>query len=636
MRRTATSGSVVLVALSCVAVLGIATVAFLAVSNPAMQLSNRAYLKVVSKNLAEAGLERALRSFNAGDFVSGGAWTINLSTATANLTFSIPTSRYSTTIDRTTGKTAPRNITTAVKVRVDRYLDRATRKGVIWSPFVTYMPNDYVWHHGVWYLCKAPPPARQSPSSTNSSFPGTAYWTAAPDNWSPYANYHNENVVLYEGRAYTCSTPNINKAPSGGAGWSAGVIVAAWNATTVYSVGTIVFHGGIPYRCIAPHTPPQSPPNPAYWLSAPVIYSEGTASLQVGSFVGAVSMPITTQVRAMLAPAPLFPNALGATRDVNFSGTSFVDSYNSVLGNYTTTRSAQAVVAGGDTAASNAVALSSTRVFGFVAATSNNTAPHAPRMSKSNSGFVTGNLSATTNAAHDLTRITRSPHVPKFDVMSFSPLPSGFESIGYAYGDTTSTLREGATPLGAASVIKKYYIANTKEGGSIRSGLYLNDATDVITIDYPVVLYVGGPLQIDYGSIIINSGGSLEMYFTEELKVEDRGISSGGIDNRTGDPKKCLLVGTIDNSSQWINYFKSRRPFFGVIYMPDAYPRTATNVVMYGAISAEFIGVPESGNYFRYDTSLRTAGAIGTYIDAPYITSEVRELIDATERVTLP
>jgi hypothetical protein len=72
------------------------------------------------------------------------------------------------------------------------------------------------------------------------------------------------------------------------------------------------------------------------------------------------------------------------------------------------------------------------------------------------------------------------------------------------------------------------------------------------------------------------------------------------------------------------------------IYMPNAYVRTWSNVPFYGAISASNIGFPNAGVAFHYDTSLRTAGAIGTFIDAPYITTEVRELTDSTERVTVP
>ena len=38
----------------------------------------------------------------------------------------------------------------------------------------------------------------------------------------------------------------------------------------------------------------------------------------------------------------------------------------------------------------------------------------------------------------------------------------------------------------------------------------------------------------------------------------------------------------------------------------------------------------------HYDTALRTAGKIGTFIDGPFLISEWRELTDPAERVVLP
>ena len=70
--------------------------------------------------------------------------------------------------------------------------------------------------------------------------------------------------------------------------------------------------------------------------------------------------------------------------------------------------------------------------------------------------------------------------------------------------------------------------------------------------------------------------------------------------------------------------------------MPNAYVSTWSNVVIYGAVSAKNIAFPQAGNQFHYDTSLRTAGSIGTFIDSVYRVSEWRELTDPNDLITLP
>lgn len=656
MRRYSKKASVVLVALSCVTVLGIAMASFLAVTNQAMRLSNRNYAKFVSKQLAEMGLERALRSYTANTF---GSWT--LSGVTATLTLTSLTSPALPTYGNS-------GITPSVKIRVDHYL--GTKKATVWSALTTYSRDDFVYYQGVWYLCVV-----AAASTTTLPPSDTSAWTAAPESWNPDANYQPGNIVLFDGSVYQCKSgqPNINQTPPNTTYWTSSS-VAAWSAATSYTTGAVVFSGGVAYRCIAASSN-NAPPNTTYWLSAPVIYSQGTATLPDSN-----STKITTQLRATLAPAALFPNALGATAQVIFGSTGVTDSYNSPLTaawSSSTTYLAGTVVRSGTTlyrsiatstnnvppnatywaastlpvgysavvagagvgvsAPTNPVQLNSNYVVGgYLAAPSSSTSPYSPRVNFA-SGSQLKNADGTvtspwpTAASVDLTRISRSPNVPQFDIQTVI-------GAGNIPASGNTLLPDNATTLGTpgATTPSIYNITDTYDNGTsvTRSGLYLNDSLDVLTIDGPVILNVTGPLYINMGRITITPTGSLEVYFSGLMWV---GSSSAnvGIRNQTLDPKKCLLVSTYNGNYAGANYFWSVEPFHGLIYMPNAYVRTWNNVVIHGAISASNIGFPNSGCVFHYDTSLRTAGKIGTFVDGPYVISEWRELTDPTERVTL-
>ena len=164
------------------------------------------------------------------------------------------------------------------------------------------------------------------------------------------------------------------------------------------------------------------------------------------------------------------------------------------------------------------------------------------------------------------------------------------------------------------------------------------DSANVLTINGPVILNVNGPLYTYGGKIVISSTGSLEVYFSGQLYVGSSATT--GIQNATNDPKKCILVGSSTSNSSGSHYYWSNgaaaTPFYGLIYMPNAYVSTWTNVVIHGAISAKNIAFPQAGNQFHYDTSLRTAGSIGTFIDSVYRVSEWRELTDPNDLITLP
>jgi hypothetical protein len=219
-------GSLILVVMCLLAVLGIALASYLAVSNQSMRLSNRAYAVDVSRHLAEMGLERALRAFSANTF---NTWTRSGNQAT--LTFPITSSHYGST-----------GIGGTVYLRVDNYRD--TTKAIPWSVLTAYAVNDYVWYQGVWYVCKSAPPANEAPSDTT-------YWTAAPAPWSSIANYRPGNIAILGGNAYRCILAHINTPPPDATYWTA-YAASAWSSATTYNADDVVLSGGWPIAAAPP------------------------------------------------------------------------------------------------------------------------------------------------------------------------------------------------------------------------------------------------------------------------------------------------------------------------------------------------------------------------------------------------
>ena len=166
----------------------------------------------------------------------------------------------------------------------------------------------------------------------------------------------------------------------------------------------------------------------------------------------------------------------------------------------------------------------------------------------------------------------------------------------------------------------------------MQSGLYLDDSTDILTIDGPVILNVTGTLYTYYGKIIITANGSLEIYFTGQLYL---GSSlGGGIQNLTRDTKKLFIASSSTTNSTNYHYHWSTIPLYGLIYMPNAALTTWSNINSYGAYSARTIYAPYAQSV-RYDTSLRGAGAIGTFVEKPFQITNWRELTDPAEKVSL-
>ncbi len=154
-----------------------------------------------------------------------------------------------------------------------------------------------------------------------------------------------------------------------------------------------------------------------------------------------------------------------------------------------------------------------------------------------------------------------------------------------------------------------------------------------LNINGPVILYIDGYLRTNTGTLVINSTGSAEIYFTSTLRTY---VGSGGFLNRTQDPKKLFLFGDTSSSSS-VYFAATANPFYGVIYMPNTTASLGldvrTGVTLYGALSAKKITFSSEAT-LHYDTSLRYATFGG--IDQPYAITEWRELTDPTERVVLP
>ena len=506
-----------------------------------------------------------------------------------------------------------------------------------WDPGRLYGSNDTVFYNAYWYLSLQSSNAGNNPVATGA-------WAIAPRAiaaWSATVSYSIDDLVSSGGVWYRCIANHLNQAVSATAFW-APISGASnqWSAATAYAVNTYVNYGGAWYRCILDHTN-QTPNNSTYWTAswaqssgvttgAPVIYAEGSAVLPGA---GATTFTtLKTQFRALVAPAPLFPNAVAATDTVTIGGAGTVDSYDgSVSGvgvggintnfTYNQTSSpftasapnlgAAATIASTSTA-STAIAGGTGTIQGYLAAPSATTAPYAP--TSSFNGILRG---GSTGTGIDLTRLSRSPFVPQ---------PAFLRPIQHTALSTAMPVNVFLGTPGAPTP-SVYYI-----GGSPTIG------TNVF-INGPVILYVNGFLRVNNGdTIYINSTGSLVVYSINRLRVES---TSGGIINRSPssanpDPKNLVIVSeTTSSSTTYISY--AGAAFTGVVYMRDtaatAGLRIASGVTIVGALSAKEITFSGAANV-RYDTSLRYARIPG--VEQIYQITELRELTNPAERIVLP
>lgn len=597
-------GSVVLVALCFVAVLAIATTTYLALCGRALTLSSRAFRADLSRQVAEMGLEEALRAYNDRDWTS---WTVSSGNATRTISYA--STKYGTS-----------GITTTAKLKV---FGNTAKE---WNSTNGFAAGELAWYRGLWYRCST------THAATNSPPPGNANWTSTPGIWSFAVPYAVNDIVVHEGAVYRCTVGHVNQEPPNASYWSTNTS-NTWSSGTSYAVNDVAFFAGTPYRCIVANSN-QAPQNTNYWISAPVIYSEGISMPPDGT-----NNSSSTQLRADISPAPLFPNALGATTStvpaIRLATSGTIDSYNSnsLAGTY-----ASQAVAGGANNYSAILSAPSVTISGAATIKGYITSPTLSFYYGYT--YVVGPSSPAIPKV-DARRLTTSQYVPSFDIQSVS----GGSNLPAAQGNGT-WLYEGSRSLGTAGATAPsiYNLTRTYVGGSTTSGLYLDESSDVLTINGPVILNVSGLLYTSGGGrIIISSTGSLELHFSGQMYIGDSGGTSGII-NQTLDPTKLLIVSNSTYSSSNYHYLWTRQPFYGRIYMPDAYLHVWNSGFdrdIYGAISAKTIYFNHTA-HVHYDTLLRTmtgtgiynSSAGGTFIDSPYEIKLWRELAPS-ERLAL-
>jgi hypothetical protein len=537
-----------------------------------------------------------------------------------------------------------------------------------WVSGYKYNLGDAVYYtaQAKWYRCILAHTSSGTITPTN-----TTYWATAPllsNDWDSTKQYSLDDTVRYNGVWYISihnGTLNIAQNPATATSYWIGANTSTtsyqWNATTAYAIGAYKCYGGVWYKCIAATTAGanHTPNNTSYWnaawaqgsgvtTGAPVVYAEGTIAI-----TGSPS--IKTQLRTVIASAPLFPNAVAATTSIRATSGGTVDSYNAdigttalqngvagatagtsdaIYGTYAshagTSTNYSAVVAAGDTTGT-AINLSSTAVRGYASAASSSTSPYAPLFSSG--GSVKG-PSSPASPNIDLTRVSRSPHIPQFDT-----LPVNSSGAGGGLAANWATISKG-TPLPLS------YTTNIGTPGATTPSLYYYNGNltvgtgtlNVLRINGPVILYINGDLFItasgSTGRIDIANTGSAEIHVAGVFKADAIGE---GIQNYTADPKKLIIICDTTSTSTHF-YSEGVNDLYGVIYIPYSMSSTGyfndnTNTEIFGAISASKINYSGANLNVHYDTSLRYATFGG--VDQPYTVSEWREL-PQTERATMP
>lgn len=492
-----------------------------------------------------------------------------------------------------------------------------------WSSTTAYGRGAVVYRSGSWYRCIR--------AHTNQQPPNAAYWADTPlgsNEWTSGKTYPVNSVVRFNGTWYRNTSSTSASPPN--SPW-VGAADSPWSSATTYAVNDYAGYGGVWYRCIAAHTN-QTPNNSTYWtaVGAQVVLSEGISASADGP-------DARTQLRARITPAPAFPNAIAGRQTLNFASSGSVDSYLGA-GVYTYNQTTapysggspnlgySAVVAGGSTSSTAVTMSGAMTVSGYVAAPPQATTPFQPRFTYAGSTVVKG-TSATPSPSVDPSRLSRSPYIPNYSVVT---QPSGQQLVlNTGLGSSTTIGVPGAT-------VPSYYYYN--------GNLDIQNSTSTcqtLNIIGPVVLTVSnGLLTRTNGRIIIHASGSAVIRFGSsggQLFIGDSGSGTplAGIENLTLDPRKCQLVSTSTYNSSSYHYFWQRRDFYGILYMPSAYVHYWNNGYspnFYGAVSASNVYFNHTTN-LHYDTSLRHASF--DWVVNPYHILEYRELA-SSERATLP
>jgi len=497
-----------------------------------------------------------------------------------------------------------------------------------WSSSHNYNLGDVVYRSGAWYRCIL--------AHSNQGPPSATYWSTAPllsNFWESGRQYSQNDTVSHNGVWYlSLLNSNFAQNPTTATTyWASSTNTTYhWNSTTAYAAGAYRSYGGVWYRCVVGNTG-QSPNNTTYWTAswaqssnvttgAPVIYAEGTVNL-------AGSGSTRTQLRATIAPAPLFPNAVASTSTLTItSGTGTVDSYDQSLG---TTYASQ--VGNTSTNYSAVLAASTTLAITGTTAVKGYLAWPSPPAGISTDTTVYGPTSPLSPKV-DTSRVSRSPYIPAFSALPGPSLASAFSSANFLQGaQITSSYGSTLTIGTAGATTPSIYYFN----GSLDIGTESGYDLTALNIVGPVKLYVNGNLRTrTNGAINIASSGSAEIHCTGYIRTY---AGSPGFQNATLDPKKLVLISdTASTSTTYLAAAPNPLPFYGVIYMPNTAATLGydvrTGVEIYGALSAKKVTFSSEATV-HYDTSLRYARLSG--VDQPYAITDWREL-DGTERITMP
>ena len=503
-----------------------------------------------------------------------------------------------------------------------------------WLSGVNYNVGDSVFYGSTsqWYRCLK---AHQSSGSITPA--NSVYWSNAPllsNDWDRGKQYTQNDTVRYNGVWYlSLQNTNVGQNPATAASWWIGATTSSssytWNPTTNYSTGSYRCYGGVWYLCTASNTG-VSPNDTGYWktLGAPVVYAEASVAI-------ANNPDQQTQLRAPIAPAPLFPNAIAATTSLNANSGGTIDSYDSTLGapspsQYSsqvgTSTNYSAVVAAGSTTGT-AITLTSPTISGYLAAPSSLSAPYAPLMALGTSTIVKGSA-PTPSPKVNVTRVSRSPSIPQYDTLPVGGLASKWSSVPKGTMLGLGTTINIGTP--GSSVPARYYY-----NGNLTIG---NSTVTTLNINGPVILYINGNLSItasgSVGQVNLNPSGSAEIHVAGAFQADAPG---NGIVSTTYDPKTLIIICDTTAST---NHFYSEgiNPLYGVIYapytaLPSGYFNDNNNANIYGAVSARKVTYSGANMNVHYDTSLRYATFGG--VDQPYAATEWRQL-PVAEKATMP
>ena len=138
-----------------------------------------------------------------------------------------------------------------------------------WLPGTSYTTDNIVTYQGNTYVCQA---VHTSTSSFNTdlntvvALSGINYniWLLLvpghvwEKSWTPSTYYFTNNIVLYHGALYTCTTQHTSTSTFDATKFAIYATLAnwsnVWTTNTIYSIGDVVKYGGIVYTCATPHT----------------------------------------------------------------------------------------------------------------------------------------------------------------------------------------------------------------------------------------------------------------------------------------------------------------------------------------------------------------------------------------------